>query len=347
MAAFRPTLIVLAAALGVAATPALVSAQSAAPAPGASSINDRMTGDLTPAHDPTAIKQGDTYYVFTTSQVRDGNGLIHIRSSKDLVTWTREPSVFAEIPAWAKKAIKGTVGIWAPDVSFSNGRYRVYYSVSTFGSNRSAIGLATTASLNPKDPDYGWRDEGEIFSSTRADDYNAIDANAFVDREGRHWLSFGSFWTGLKMFRLDPATGKQSAEDRKIYSLARRATPGAIEAPYIIDRNGYYYLFASNDSCCRGANSTYYTVVGRSKDVTGPYLDYDGKRMMDGYGQVVLHANLDKTKRWRGPGHVSILRDGRQDYIFYHAYDARKGGVPTLRVAPLGWTADGWPVARQ
>jgi arabinan endo-1,5-alpha-L-arabinosidase len=309
-------------------------------------LNDRITGDITPVHDPAIIKQGDTYYLFTTSQEREGKGLIHIRSSKDLMTWTREPPVFAQMPAWASKAIKGTVGIWAPDVSFSNGRYRVYYSVSTFGSNRSAIGLATSASLNPRDPAYGWRDEGEVFASNKTDRYNAIDPNLVVDREGRHWLSFGSFWTGLKMFRIDPATGKRLGRDNKLISLAERAKPGAVEAPYIIERNGYYYLFASYDFCCRGAKSTYYTIVGRSKDVTGPYVDYDGKRLMQGYGQVVLHSKLDKTKRFVGPGHVSILRDGPRDYIVYHAYDTRNKGEPTLRIARLGWTADGWPVAQ-
>ena len=333
------------AALALAGAASMSLAQAVSSPTSRASINDRITGDITPVHDPAIIKQGDTYYLFTTSQENEKKGLIHIRSSKDLVTWKREPSAFTEIPAWAKKAIKGTVGIWAPDVSYSNGRYRVYYSVSTFGSNRSAIGLATTASLDPSDPNYGWRDEGEVFSSNKSDPYNAIDANIVVDREGGHWMSFGSFWTGLKMFRIDPATGKRLPGDKKLHSIAQRRTPGAVEAPFIVERNGYYYLFASYDFCCRGEKSTYYTIVGRSRDVTGPYVDAEGKSLMQGYGQVVLHADLDKTKRWRGPGHVSILRDGPKDYIVYHAYDARNKGVPTLRIAPLGWTADGWPVA--
>ena len=333
---------VLAAGLAASMGPA----QPAAPAAASqASINDRMAGDLHPVHDPAIIKQGDTYYLFSTSQESDKAGLLHIRSSKDLVTWRREPPAFAQMPAWAKQTIKGTVGLWAPDVVFANGRYRVYYSVSTFGSNRSAIGMVTTASLNPKDPNYGWRDEGEVFSSQRSNDYNAIDPNVFTDREGRMRMSFGSFWTGLKMFRLDPATGKRLAGDKQIISLARRANPGAVEAPFIIDRGGYYYLFASYDSCCRGAKSTYYTIVGRSKDVTGPYVDYDGKKLLAGAGQIVLHSKLDKSKRWVGPGHVAILRDQGKDFIVYHAYDAKNDGRPTLRIAPMGWTPDGWPVA--
>lgn len=325
----------------------VAAAPQAAPAPQpAASINERMAGDISPVHDPAIIKQGDTYYLFATTQEKDGGGLIHIRTSKDLANWQRAGAVFPAMPAWTKQAVPGTVGIWAPDVALVDGRYRVYYSVSTFGKNRSAIGLATNATLDPAAPDYAWRDEGLVFASDLRDEYNAIDPNLFVDADGRQWLSFGSFWSGLKMIRIDPATGKQSAEDRKLYALAGRARPGAIEAPFIIARGGWHYLFASFDFCCRGAESSYFTVVGRAKDVTGPYVDHDGKKMLSGAGRVVLHASLDKTNRWRGPGHVAILRNGPTDYIVYHAYDAQKKGAPTLRIQPLGWTADGWPVAR-
>ena len=307
---------------------------------------DRMSGDLVGAHDPSIIKQGATYYVFTTSHERQGAGLIHVRTSPDLLHWTRAPSVFAAMPEWTRKAVPGTVGIGAPDVAFVDGRYRVYYSVSTFGSNRSAIGLATSATLDAKAPGYGWRDEGEVIASRRSDDFNAIDPDFFVDRDGKHWLAFGSFWSGIKMVRLDPATGKRSAHDKTIYSLAQRPSPGAVEAPNLIEHGGYYYLFASYDFCCRAANSDYYTIVGRSKSVTGPYLDADGKPLLKGHGQVVLHARLDKTRRWRGPGHVSVLQDGQRFYIAYHTYDARNKGVSVLRISELGWSADGWPVAK-
>jgi arabinan endo-1,5-alpha-L-arabinosidase len=298
-------------------------------------------------HDPSIIKQGDTYYLFTTSQENEPPGLIHIRTSKDLVTWRRAGAVFQAIPAWAKSEIGGTKGIWAPDISFSNGEYRLYYAVSTFGSNHSAIGLATTPTLDPAAPGYGWTDHGAVLISHHNDDYNAIDPNAFTDRDGKQWLAFGSFWSGIKLIALDPVTGKPSAEDKKVHPLLERRAPDAAEAPFLIDHGGYYYLFASYDFCCRGVKSTYYTVVGRSKDVTGPYVDYDGKSLMDDHGQIVLHADLDKTGRFKGPGGGSILQDGGQDYIVYHAYDAKNGGAPTLRIQRLGWTADGWPVAIQ
>lgn len=330
------------------AAAAMAAAAGAAPAQQApeGSLNARMRGDIVPVHDPAVIREGDTYYLFATTQEKDGGGMIHIRTSKDLVTWTRAGSVFPAMPAWTKQTVPGTVGIWAPDIARVGDRYRLYYSVSTFGKNRSAIGLATTASLDPNNPAYGWRDEGVVFTSDLKDRYNAIDPNLVVTPEGEQWLSFGSFWDGLKMFKLDPATGKPAEADPKLVSLASRRSPGAVEAPFIIRRGDYYYLFASYDFCCRGKDSSYYTVAGRSTSVEGPYVDADGKALMDGGGQIVLHASLDPKKRWRGPGHVAILGDGQRHAIVYHAYDAENKGVPTLRIQPLGWSADGWPVAR-
>ncbi|MDP5280277.1 arabinan endo-1,5-alpha-L-arabinosidase [Sphingomonas sp. DG1-23] len=324
--------------------PALLAGASSAPAQTSRSTPPSLaplSGDIAPVHDPAILRQGNTWYLFTTSQARDGKGLIHIRTSKDLASWTRAAPVFAEMPAWVKDAVPGAAGIWAPDVQFLGGEYRVYYSVSTFGKNRSAIGLVTTPSLEKP----VWTDKGLVLRSDASDDFNAIDPNAFADAEGRQWLAFGSFWSGLKMVRLDPKTGLRSAADAKVRAIARRPSPGAIEAPFVIRRGGYYYLFASFDFCCRRSESTYYTVVGRAKDPKGPYLDREGKRMLQGGGLRVLHADLDAARRFVGPGHVAILREPKRDYIVYHAYDTQARGVPTLRIQPLGWTDDGWPVA--
>jgi len=324
---------------------AIAARPSAAQAP--QSINNRMDGNIAPVHDPCAIRQGDTYYVFSTDQPGGGGNQIPWRFSKDLCSWEKGGYVFSGLPDWAENAVPGTGGIWAPDISFVNGRYLLYYACSTFGRNTSAIGLATNATLDSASPDYRWQDQGLVFKSGPGDDYNAIDPNHVVDRQGNHWLAFGSFWGGLKLIPLDPATGKPPPGNGKIYSLAKRPTddPGldAIEAAYIIAREGFYYLFCSFDFCCRGANSNYYTVVGRAREVTGPYGDANRYAMSDGNGTVVLKN--DPYGRWRGPGGCSILRDGNTDYIVYHAYDARRQGVPTLRIAPLVWSAEGWPTA--
>ena len=330
-----------------AALPALGAAPEPAPPP--SSINAGMTGDLVPTHDPVMIKQGDTYYVFSTGRDRETGKLIPVKTSKDLIHWTAQGGLFPDLPDWAKAAIPGAKDIWAPDVHEVNGLYYLYYAVSTFGSNHSAIGLFTSPTLDPASPDYRWTDRGLVVMSTAKDDYNAIDPNHFVDRDGRHWLALGSFWSGIKLFALDPATGKLLRTDEKPYSIARRLAPAGaaapIEAPYLFAHGDYYYLLASYDYCCKGVQSTYYTVVGRSKDVRGPYLGEDGSRMMDGQGTIILKADLQEQQRYRGPGHPAWLSDGGRDYIVYHAYDKEHGGAPTLRIAPIRWTEDGWPRA--
>ena len=325
------------AAGGAACLPGMLRAASTA------SLNERLRGDIAPVHDPCIIKAGDTYHLFCTGQQADSAGLIPWRTSKDLVSWELQGSVFESIPEWARRAVPGVRSLWAPDIAWFNGRYHLYYACSTFGSNRSAIGLATNATLDPDSPQFEWRDEGLVIASDRGDDFNAIDANHVIDREGNHWLCLGSFWSGIKLFPLDPSTGKLLSGDRRRYSLAARpapeGAPGAIEAPFIIERDGYYYLFVSFDYCCRGVHSSYYIVVGRSKSILGPYVGRDGRPMVHGYGTLVLQGN----RRFRGPGHQAVLRDGGRDYLVYHAYDAQNEGRPTLRISPISWTADGWP----
>ena len=307
---------------------------------GTGKLNSQLSGDLV-VHDPVIIREGGTYYVFSTV-----GKYIGIKTSADLKTWKDAGSVFSQIPAWAKKAIPGTDGIWAPDISYVNGEYRLYYSVSTFGSNRSAIGLATSPTLGTKAK---WKDHGLVVMSTKDDDFNAIDPNFVVDAQGRHWLSLGSFWTGLKLFPLDARTGKV-APGAEPYSIARRPAPAGgpapVEAPFIIPHGDWYYLLASYDYCCKGVNSTYYTVVGRSKKITGPYLGKDGSDMMQGGGTIFLRADLQEQQRFRGPGHAGAFTDkDGTTYVVYHAYDKQANGAPTLRIAPIRWGADGWPVA--
>jgi arabinan endo-1,5-alpha-L-arabinosidase len=289
---------------------------------------------------------GGVAHLFSTSHLGQGPGLIHWRTSTDLLHWTRNGAVFAEIPAWASAAVPGVRGLWAPDVSRVAGGFRLYYSVSTFGKNTSAIGLATAATLDRSDPRFGWVDQGMVVRSGAEDDFNAIDPDLLVDSKGRHWLTFGSFWTGIKLIELDPATGKPSGDHPKMYAIARRPTPGAIEAPDMIERGGRFYLFASIDFCCRGVDSTYSTVVGRADSPTGPFTDADGRSMMDGGGTRFLHADLDPTGRWAGPGHSAMISVDGQDVVAYHAYDRTASGRSTLRLQRVSWSADGWPVAR-
>lgn len=311
-----------------------------------------LSGDYPVTHDPSIAHEGDTYYVFATTS-KAAEGQLPIRCSHDLQEWKRCGFVFPEIPAWIHDVSPATKELWAPDISYFQGKYHLYYAYSAFGVNASGIALATNETLDLQSPKYNWKDEGLVLKSTSADDFNAIDPNIVLDQAGQPWLSFGSFWSGIKMRRIDAVTGKTSTDDPKLYSLAARAMPPdpdppkpglpadwqAIEAPFVVRHGEYFYLFVSFDLCCRGTKSSYRTMVGRSRNVTGPYLDADGKPMMDGGGTQLLTAN----NRWLGPGGESVLQRPEGDIIVFHAYDAVTG-KPALQISTLTWQ-NGWPHA--
>jgi arabinan endo-1,5-alpha-L-arabinosidase len=311
----------------------------------------QLSGDFWGTHDPSVAKDGKTWYVFATGKAPAG-GQFAIRCSQDLKLWRICGQVFDRIPEWIAKDSPGTKDLWAPDISYYKGEYRLYYAYSLFGKNTSGIALATNKTLDRSSPEYKWVDRGLVLRSTATDDFNAIDPNFVVDRKGRSWLAFGSFWTGIKLRRLDNQ-GKLSLQDTKLYSLATRQRPGnaapakpglpanweAIEAPFIVPHAGYYYLFVSWDICCRGSRSTYRTMVGRSTAITGPYVDESGKSMMDGGGTELLHGNSG----WAGPGGESVFSRSGQDIMVFHAYDP-KTGKPALQVSTLDWSG-GWPHA--
>ena len=188
-------------------------------------------------HDPsTIVKCGDEYWLFYT-----GPGVASLHS-KDLVKWERGPAVFTNAPAWAAQAVPANRWIyyWAPDVIHLGDRYLLYYSVSSFGRNRSAIGLATNPTLDPADPKFQWTDRGIVVQSTNTDDFNTIDPAVTQDANGGLWLAFGSFWSGIKLIQLDPATGKRMATNSPMYGLAFN---DSIEASYIHRHGDFFYLF--------------------------------------------------------------------------------------------------------
>jgi arabinan endo-1,5-alpha-L-arabinosidase len=314
----------------------------------------QVQGDVVGTHDPSIIKEGDVWYLFATTPPNSKTGeQFPVRCSKDLAHWKVCGHVFSETPTWIKQESPKTKELWAPDISYFDGKYHLYYAYSSFGVNTSGIALLTNKTLNPQSPEFQWVDEGLVLRSRAGDDFNAIDPNLILDEKGQAWLSFGSFWSGIKMRKLDRKTGKLSSDDTKVYALASRyrpehydpAKPGlppdyqAIEAPFIVRHSDYYYLFVSYDLCCRGTKSTYHTLVGRSKEVTGPYLDAAGKKMSEGGATPLLDAN----QKWLGPGGESILLQKEGDIIVFHAYDA-KTGIPSLQISTLTWT-DGWPHA--
>lgn len=293
-------------------------------------------------HDPVLIKQDSVYYLFAT-----GMG-IQVMSSKDLKTWKPEPPVFAEAPAWAVELIPGYKGhTWAPDIIWHNGRYHIFYSCSAFGKNTSAIGHASTPTLHRDDPAFGWTDHGKVVQSVpNRDRWNAIDANIVIDEAGTPWMSFGSFWDGIKLVQLTPDM-HAVAQPERWYNLASRKGPqstlkgdNAIEAPFIFKKGEYYYQWVSWDYCCRAAKSTYKIAVGRSEKVQGPYLDREGNRLDQGGGTLVMQGNDD----WAGVGHCAAYTIDGRDILVAHGYYTPERGRSVLVVRDITWDADGWPV---
>ena len=287
-------------------------------------------------HDPSTIARcKDEYWIFCT-----GRGTPSFRS-RDLVTWDRGPQTFTQPPAWAAEAVPGNrsgLDFWAPDVIHLGDRYLLYFSVSTFGKNTSAIGVATNATLDPCDPAYEWKYGGIVVQSSPRDDFNAIDPAVTQDAEGNLWMSFGSFWGGIKLIQLDPATGLRIAPDSPIHALAHY---DSIEAPFIYHHKGAYYLFLNWGMCCRGLNSTYNMRIGRSPKITGPYLDKEDKDMLEGGGTLLL----DTDGPFIGPGHAGILKEGDKYWLGMHYYNVgTRRGTSMYAIRPLTWSADGWPV---
>jgi arabinan endo-1,5-alpha-L-arabinosidase len=282
------------------------------------------------AHDPsTLVREGDSWWFFHTGQG------IRASFSRDLREWRETGPVLNPPPPWTKELVPGYRGhTWAPDLIRRDGRWWLYYSVSTFGKNTSAIGLASNPTLDPRSSDYRWADHGPVLRSQAADDFNAIDPALFRDQDGSLWLVFGSYWTGIKLTELDPKTGLRKPDS----PLRPLAWKEAIEAACLARHGDHYYLFVNWGQCCRGVDSTYRIMVGRSRKLSGPYLDREGRDLLGGGGSLFLGTEGQRI----GPGHASLFQDGGKEWFAYHYYDAADRGRSKLALRRLDWQA-GWP----
>jgi arabinan endo-1,5-alpha-L-arabinosidase len=303
-------------AVALAGTPAAEAATY--PGPGV------VTGSVN-VHDPGIVKKPDGTYLIAHT----GNNIV-LKTSTDRTAWRDAGVAFPGGAAWTTAYTGGSANLWAPDVSYRNGKYLMYYSASTFGSNHSAIFLATSST----GASGSWTNQGLVIESKTSDNFNAIDPNLSVDASGRWWLDLGSFWSGIKQVRLDPATGKRL--DSTIRSVAGRGG-GAIEAPFLFRHGSYYYLYVSFDRCCQGAASTYRIMVGRSTSPNGPFTDRNGTAMTAGGGTEILagHGSI------HGPGGQSVFTDSDADVLVYHYY--ADNGTAKLGINLLGYDSASWP----
>jgi arabinan endo-1,5-alpha-L-arabinosidase len=275
------------------------------------------------AADPTVIRAQDgAFYAYATGGV--------VLKSTDLVTWRKQSRAFTSMPNW----IEGGGGaLWAPDINYINGQYVMYYAQSKWGEEwKNGIGVAV--SNTPGGP---FRDLGCMFTSTEIGVQNSIDPD-YVEANGKKYLFWGSF-SGIYYVELS-----DDAMSVKTNASPVRIGGNAFEAAYIHKRGEYYYMFCSIGTCCEGANSTYKTVVGRSKSVTGPYVDRNGNSMLYDYFEVVIGGN----GRWAGPGHNGdiITDDEGRDWIPYHGWDILDEGPGRKMFLDEVIWVDGWPVVK-
>ncbi|CAA7260619.1 unnamed protein product [Cyclocybe aegerita] len=285
-----------------------------------------VTGD-TRVHDPTICKDNNgKYFLFSTAPG------IEIRTSTDRTAWTLAGKVWPSGASWTDTYTGMSNGnLWAPECYYNGNEFLLWYSASSFGSQKSAIFLVKSSSGNPGT----WSNLGLVTSTSSSNNYNAIDPNVFVEN-GKWWLTLGSFWSGIKLLPLDPSTGKPPSGAAIISLADRPQASGAIEASSIFKNGNYYYLFTSWDKCCAGTGSTYNIRVGRASSMNGQYVDKNGVALTAGGGTLVLgsHGNII------GPGGQDVYSDGDGPILVYHYYTSSGSFLGINRLDFSG----GWPV---
>lgn len=301
-------------------------------------------------HDPSIIHAGRYYYIFSTDVAYGPNGQCGImwRRSKDLVKWQFMGWVFDGVPPLPLQFMQANqpgykqLSIWAPYIIKVNDQYRLYYSVPGNDIQLACIALATSAS-----PEGPWTDEGIVLSCKPGDSFNAIDPAVITDAStGRQWMSYGSYWTGIRIVELDPATGKKLNSSDQGKALAKRNTGlNAIEGSEILynPELKMYYLFVSYD----WLEDNYNVRVGRSSFPEGPYYDINGNDMAalgDNLPMITAQYKFANHSGWQGFGHCGLLRDSN---TYFYVSQARLGAnkyFMDLHIHQMVFTPSGWPV---
>ncbi|MDQ0256787.1 LPXTG-motif cell wall-anchored protein [Evansella vedderi] len=304
-------------------------------------------------HDAEIIKVDDTYYVFSTDYAvgQAPSAGIQIRESQDLINWEFTGRVFDSVTEEASEWTNGADIFWAPDVVKMNDKFYLYYAVSEFGTRNSYIGLATSDNIEGP-----WVDQGAVVKTRAGDGHsvNAIDPGIVIDADGTPWMVYGSYFGGIYITELDSDTGKRVNEEDMGTLIASRQDQGiphpgpAIEGPAIMYNadTGYYYLFVTYG----WLEDTYNVRVARSKNVEGPYLDFNGNDMVDPSGssetgtKIINSYAFEGDAGWLGTGHNGLLQDGDNHFIIHNARAGENLFWSHLHVRKLLWTEDGWPV---
>lgn len=315
--------------------------------------NDTAAWGARNAHDPTVVRDDDgLWYMFSTDAAAGVDQIpagAHVRTSPDLVEWSFRGTALDGVPAPAA-AWSGASGLWAPEVvrwhaPGGERRWHMYYSASTFGSRTSAIGLAVASALSGP-----WTDGGIVVATRHDHDtHNAIDAAIAHDRDGAPWMLYGSFFGGIHALPLSRETGKPvEGEPARLIARRPRSVDGAIEGAYVVEHDSRYWLFVSYDSLA----DTYSVRVGVSDEITGPYVDQQGREMTSPSeaDAVVTGTKVLGGLRFPGgvgliaPGHNSIFHDGDATFMVHHVRLADAPAQHEAQVRRVHWTAAGWPV---
>ncbi|MBN2743789.1 MAG: arabinan endo-1,5-alpha-L-arabinosidase [Marinilabiliaceae bacterium] len=327
---------------------------------GITPLSNRHQWGAANVHDPALLKVDSCYYVFSTDAYYMAPGVefnpdsiaaghIQIRKSNDLINWQFVGWVFDRVPDDAVAHVrqfndgKGGDGIWAPYVVEHEGEYRLYYSVSGFGTNSSYIGMAKAS--NPQGP---WSHEGCVVKTSPESVMNAIDASIVTDAQnGRMWMHYGSYFGGLHCVELDPATGLTLTPGDQGHLVATRAnrTNQIIEAPEIIYHPDLkkYFLFVSYDPLF-----THYNVrVGRSDHPQGPFLDFFGNDMADTTNNypILTHSyRFNNHPGWSGNAHCGVMNDNGKFFMLHQGRLAPDNLMMVMQTRQMFWLPSGWPV---
>jgi arabinan endo-1,5-alpha-L-arabinosidase len=296
-------------------------------------------------HDPSVLKTEDGFVMYSTD-VSMGGGTpvgLHKRTSTDLVNWTFEGTAFDGPPASAMEWMLQqnpdykAESLWAPYISKVGDEYRLYYSLSVFGTTTSFMGLATSESATGP-----WTDRGKVLTTIATDNKNAIDPSVIIDREtGQHWMAYGSYWTGIYVVELEPETGLVKTPGDYGVNVARRGS-SSIEGPEFAYRNGWYYLFVSYG----WLEDSYNIRVGRSRTPEGPYHDFHGTPMVEStnnFPLIMRPYRFNHHEGWQGTGHCSVFQDGDKYFIAHQGRTSTAIYNMVLHLREIFWIED-WPV---